>query len=158
MDRQPPLVQAITSALLVAAMLTAVHFFSGTRPGDPLVYAFIVVVAITGFILTFIRARAIKDPARYEGQGKFLQTNSFLALTFVALLAYGTAFSALFTLEPGESLSHGLGLALAPSIVILILLYRKAHRIVKPFWQTFALVITVAVASAGVTWALEKFV
>ena len=158
MNKQPPIVQALASALLAAVMLSAVHVFARTRPGDPHVYAFIAVVAVSSFILTFIRSTAILEPERYKGHGRFLQSRWFLVLTFLALMIYGVAFSILFTLEPGESRIHGLGLALAPSAVITILLFRRSRRLANAFWPTFAMVITIAIASAGVAWALERYV
>jgi len=158
MQKQPPLIQAIAWALLAVIVFSAIHFASGTRAGDPLVYAFIAIVALTGFILTLVRAQATLHPEKYEGQGKFLQSYPFLALTFVLLAVFGYVFNVLFIREPGDSMNGGLAPGLAIGATIVVLNWRRSRRIADSFWKMLAITGSIAVASAVVRWAMVKLV
>jgi len=158
MTKQTPLVQALVAAALTAVLLSGMHIFMGTRPGDPIVFAFIAAMTVIGAVITYIRARATLRASAAGQQSPLMWSYQRIILTFLGLFVYGYAINVLFIQEPGDSIAHALGFGLALGAALVVLAFRKSRQLSTSFWKTLVIVVPIGVGAGVVTWALEKLV
>lgn len=157
MDKLNPVLQGLIGALLVFVLLTAMHVFFGTHPGDPLVYVFIGVLTAISGALTYFRARARLDGST-PVESILLKSWPRIVLTFLGLVAYSYAIGVLFVQEPGESPARSVSFGITLGAVIIIQMFRKSRQINDSFWKLTGIAMTVGVGSAVLVWAVQKLV